>query len=204
MACIGAGLLVFVVLMLLLALGVWGPDAWGMDCRYPGVPHAQDGRWSGGLSAERAFLEEMVPHHADAVAMAGLALTRAEHPELRELAGTIIRDQTAEIEQMTAWYRSWFGTEIPAEDDRARSPAGWGRGMGMMHPSDLEALEAAGEFDREFIDQMVPHHQMGVMMARMVLSRTDRPELEGLARAIITTQTGEIEQMMDWYRTWYE
>jgi len=193
LACIGAGLLIFAVMMVLWGLGVWGPNAWGMD-----------GRCVGGTSAERAFLEEMVPHHEDAVAMAELALTRAEHPELRELAATIIRDQTAEIEQMTAWYRSWFGTELSTEYDRAPSLGGRGRGMGMMDHTDLEALEAAATFDRAFIEQMVPHHRMGVMMARMVLSRTDRPELEALARSIITTQTDEIEKMIDWYRTWYE
>lgn len=78
-------------------------------------------------------------------------------------------------------------------------------GRGMMHDeADLEVLEAAPVFDKEFIEQMIPHHQMGVMMARMVLSRTDRPEIEELARSIIKTQTAEIKQMRDWYRAWYE
>ena len=52
---------------------------------------------------DRHFIEQMIPHHEDAVAMAELALTRAEHPELRGLAETIIRDQTREIDQMETW-----------------------------------------------------------------------------------------------------
>ena len=68
----------------------------------------------------------------------------------------------------------------------------------------LDTEFAVGDLDRHFIEQMIPHHQMGVMMARMVLARTDRPEIEELARSIITTQTDEIEQMRDWYRAWYE
>ena len=32
------------------------------------------------------FIDMMIPHHASAVAMAQVALTRAEHPELRALA----------------------------------------------------------------------------------------------------------------------
>ena len=78
-------------------------------------------------------------------------------------------------------------------------------GGGMMDDeADMEVLQAAPRFDKEFIEQMIPHHQMGVMMARMVLSRTDRPEIEELARSIIRTQTDEIEQMRAWYRAWYE
>jgi hypothetical protein len=47
-------------------------------------------------------------------------------------------------------------------------------------------------------------HEMGAMMARMVLARSDRPEIEGLARTIVTTQTAEVEQMREWYQDWYE
>ena len=77
-------------------------------------------------------------------------------------------------------------------------------GGGMMNDdADMEVLEAAPVFDKEFIEQMIPHHQMGVMMAQMVLARTDRPEIEELARSIIRTQTDEIEQMREWYTEWY-
>jgi len=169
--------------------------------------------WSSGPDADftagdmdRHFIEEMIPHHEDAVAMSELALTRASHSELKQLAETIIRDQTREIEQMRTWYTSWYGVDAPTGDDtfRGRTGNGFMRG-GMMHDeSDMEVLQAASAFDREFIEQMVPHHQMGVMMARMVLSRTDHSEIEDLARSIIKTQTDEIEQMRAWYRAWYE
>jgi len=204
LACIGVGLAVFTAVVVLWASGVWGPSAWAADGGCGGAFRPGEGEGMGGTTAERAFLEQMVPHHADAVAMAELALVRAEHPELRELAETIVRDQTREIEQMDAWYRSWFGVELPPEADGAPIPGRWGRVMGMRGHVDLDVLEAAPVFDREFIEQMVPHHQMGVMMARMVLSRTEHPGLEALARSIIATQSGEIEQMTDWYRQWYE
>jgi len=170
--------------------------------------------WSFGRDDELAagdmdchFIEQMIPHHEDAVAMADLALTRAEHPELRQLAETIKRDQSREIDQMRAWYRSWYGVDAPTDDGvfRGRRMGGGMMRGGMMNDdADLEVLEAAPVFDKEFIRQMIPHHQMGVMMAGMVLSRTDRPEIEELARSIIKTQTAEIEQMREWYRAWYE
>jgi uncharacterized protein (DUF305 family) len=160
---------------------------------------------------DRHFMEQMIPHHDDAVAMAELALAKAEHPELRGLAETIIRDQTREIDQMETWYRDWYGVDAPTD---AGAFGGRGSGGGMMgggmmgggmmgDQADLGVLEAAAVFDKEFIEQMIPHHQMGVMMAQMVLARSDRPEIQELARSIIKTQTAEIEQMQDWYQEWY-
>ncbi len=165
-------------------------------------------------TVERHFIEQMIPHHEDAVAMAELALTRAQHPEIKQLAENIIRTQTQEIQQMEAWYQSWYGEDPPEYGTDERT---WGRGGmmgggmmgggmmgGGMMGTDLDALEAAPDFDKEFIEQMIPHHQMGVMMARMVDARTDRPEIEQLADAIVKTQSAEIDQMRDWYRAWYE
>ena len=107
---------------------------------------------------------------------------------------------------MRTWYESWYGAAAPVGVGEFRGPGGsgmMGGGMMMNDAADLQVLEAATEFDREFIEQMIPHHQMGVMMARMVLARSDRTEIQDLARSIIRTQTAEIQQMRDWYAEWY-
>jgi len=72
-----------------------------------------------------------------------------------------------------------------------------------MMQIDLEDLKTAPDFEREFILQMVPHHQMAVMMSQMLLNGTNRPEMQTLGENIIRTQTSEINQMEQWYQTWY-
>jgi uncharacterized protein (DUF305 family) len=62
---------------------------------------------------DKAFIEEMVPHHAMAVHMSAMTLRAAEQPELRALLQSIISSQTAEIAQMRAWYEQWYGTPLP-------------------------------------------------------------------------------------------
>ena len=49
---------------------------------------------------DRHFIEQMIPHHEDAVLMAELALTKADHGELKKLAENIKRDQSREIVEM--------------------------------------------------------------------------------------------------------
>lgn len=68
---------------------------------------------------------------------------------------------------------------------------------------DLNALTNATDFDREFIEQMIPHHQMAIMMSTMVASGATHPETRDLARSIIRSQSAEINQMQQWYQAWY-
>jgi uncharacterized protein (DUF305 family) len=56
-----------------------------------------------GDATDAMFLQMMIPHHQMAVDMAEQALEEAEHPELEELAQTIIDEQTAEIELMQGY-----------------------------------------------------------------------------------------------------
>lgn len=69
--------------------------------------------------------------------------------------------------------------------------------------TDLEALKNAPDFDREFIAQMIPHHQMAVMMSTMLANRAEHSEIRTLAQSIIQSQSAEIGQMQQWEQTWY-
>lgn len=152
---------------------------------------------------DQHFIEQMIPHHDGAIAMAKLAQDKARRSEVKTLANNIITSQSSEISQMKQWYRSWFGKEV---EQNERAGMGMGRGMmrgGMMdNGSDIEELENAADFDKAFIEEMIPHHQMAVMMANMLKGGTQRPEMKKLADDIITAQTTEIGQMRQWYKDW--
>lgn len=152
---------------------------------------------------DRHFIEQMIPHHDGAIAMANLALAKATHPEIKTLAGAIVKAQTDENQQMKSWYQDWFGRSVPP----GRAVMGGMMSQGGTHmgsAQDIDALKNAADFDREFIEQMIPHHQMAIMMANMLQSGTEVPEMQQLARNIISSQSKEIQQMQDWYAVWYK
>jgi uncharacterized protein (DUF305 family) len=154
---------------------------------------------------DQSFIEMMIPHHQDAVEMAEMALKKAQHPELKTLAQNIIRDQEREIQQMETWYQQWFNQPVPPLSTQGMMGHGhgmMGMGQGMM-AMDLKALETATNFDQEFIRQMIPHHQMAVMMASNLKTNTNRPEMDKLMDDIIRSQSAEIKQMKQWYKAWY-
>ena len=58
---------------------------------------------------DQRFIEAMILHHQGAIAMAKDAQQKAEHPEIKTLAGNIITAQEREIAQMQQWSQQWFG-----------------------------------------------------------------------------------------------
>lgn len=150
---------------------------------------------------DRHFIEQMIPHHEGAIEMAQLAKERASRAEIKTLAGNIIKSQSEEIKNMRSWYESWYRQDVPTIPG-----TGMGMGRGMMHGGmmgdkvDIEALKQAENFDKAFIEEMIPHHQMAVMMANMLLQGTNRDEMKTLARNIIDAQTKEMEMMRQWYK----
>ena len=153
---------------------------------------------------DRHFIEQMIPHHEGAIAMAELALEKSNRPEIKALAQNIVVAQEAENKQMTGWYAEWFGSH-PAKGNIGMMGGGMmsSGGMHMGGQEDMLALESAADFDKAFIEQMIPHHQLAIMMAQMLKVSTARSEMLNLAENIIDSQTAEIEQMQGWYKAWY-
>jgi uncharacterized protein (DUF305 family) len=137
--------------------------------------------------------------------MSNLALKKAKHQEIKTLATAIIAGQTKEIEDMRSWYGGWFGKDVPEISTYSMGGGMMsGYGMHMGGQEDMTALENASDFDKAFIEEMIPHHQLAIMMAQMLRAGTNRPEMQQLAENIITSQSQEIQEMQTWYKEWYQ
>lgn len=184
--------------VIMIAVGIAGLFfIYGVNPELGGFGGMMDSSMMGNM--DRHFIEQMIPHHNDAILMAEIALKQAEHEEIKRLAQNISRTQSEENAMMRGWYKSWYDKDLPVDYSSI------GRGMGGMMDdgTDIKRLENAKPFDKEFIEQMIPHHQMAIMMATMLLEGTDREEMKTLALAIIDAQSREIDQMRSWYRSWY-
>lgn len=58
---------------------------------------------------DKAFLQMMPEHHHMAVEMAEQVEKKGTHPELKEFAAKMAKDQREEIKQMKNWAQTWFG-----------------------------------------------------------------------------------------------
>jgi len=64
------------------------------------------------------------------------------------------------------------------------------------------AAAAPNDADVTFTQNMIPHHQQAIDMAKLVDLRTKRPELRSLADRITVSQGQEITLMQGWLQTW--
>ena len=168
---------------------------------------------SGGDSAaslDQQYIDMMVPHHESAVAMAELATERSQRSELQEYAAAVIAAQSTEIAQLRSWRMEWFGSE--ETPPMSAMPMLQGMSMDMpghdMHGAtmdmeqDIRDLENASDFDREFLEAMIVHHEMAVEASEIVVAGEVRAEIKALAEDVIADQRAEIQQMEAWLASW--
>jgi uncharacterized protein (DUF305 family) len=72
-----------------------------------------------GRDFEIAYINSIIPHHQDAIAMAKAVQNDAPHKEVRDVATTIINAQQKEIEDLTTWMSDWYGQQ-PNPDPRMK------------------------------------------------------------------------------------
>ena len=146
-------------------------------------------------NSDLMFADMMIPHHEQAIEMSDLALSNSENPEIVALARKIKAAQAPEIEQMKLWLDDGdpghTGHDMMEDFDHS------GHGMmGMLDEGQMSELERATgiEFDRLFLKGMIVHHEGAIDMAEMVVDSANK-EAAALGKAIIESQTAEIEEM---------
>jgi uncharacterized protein (DUF305 family) len=144
---------------------------------------------------DAAFTNAMIPHHESAVDAADLALSRAEHRQLEELAREIIQVQSIELATLRT-VRDVIQQAGIEEGDLGLTEEETGAGH------DPGALRNAEDFDCAFIEMMVPHHEGAIRMARAELEGGIHAELRRMSENIIDAQGFEIREMRRFERRW--
>ena len=63
--------------------------------------------------------------------------------------------------------------------------------------------EAAANFEIKFMEDMIDHHMMAIMMAEVCLEKAIHEELVSTCENIIATQSQEMMMMQTWLQDWY-
>jgi len=120
--------------------------------------------------ADVEFMSGMIPHHAQAVIMAGWAPTHGARKDVAIFCERIVVGQRDEIATMQQWLRD---RGLPVPDATSTRHKMKMNGMehdmlmpGMMTDEQMAALDKARgpEFDRLFLEGMIRHHQGAIDM----------------------------------------
>jgi uncharacterized protein (DUF305 family) len=152
------------------------------------------------------FIDSMVPHHQGALVMAQEVIQKSKRPELVKFAKNIITEQKKEIAQMQQWRKQWY-PKVSSTPMMWHAAMNHEMAMTAEHKQSMMMSMSLGkadkEFDKRFLDAMIPHHQGAVTMAQDSLQKSQRPELQKLSQNIIKSQQSEIDRMTQWRQSWY-
>jgi uncharacterized protein (DUF305 family) len=145
------------------------------------------------------WMSQMIAHHNIAVEMANFVLKKGKDANVKKAAQDIVRVQSLEVKQMTGWLKEWYNAKPNAAqmklmvvDMQPMVDASQGKMPG--HSMSM------GSPDKNFLENMIPHHQSAVDMAKLALTKALRPELKSFAQGVIDVQTEEIMQYQTWLK----
>jgi uncharacterized protein (DUF305 family) len=155
-------------------------------------------------AADVHFMSGMIPHHAQAVLIAGWAPTHGARADVRTLCERIVVGQRDEIALMQTWLRDHNQTVPDATATRMKMTMnGMEHDMlmpGMLTDEELAELDKArgSEFDRLFLGAMIRHHQGAITMVDQLFGSSGAGQDEVVFRFasdVYADQTTEIERM---------
>lgn len=154
--------------------------------------------------ADIKFMSGMIPHHAQAVIMAGWAQTHGANPALQLMCERMLISQRDEIAMMRTWLRD-RGLPVPAADatHMKMDMDGMTHDMlmpGMLSEAEMAALDKARgrEFDRLFLVGMIKHHQGAIGMVEELFASHGAAQDDQIylfASDVQADQAAEIERM---------
>lgn len=191
---------------IILSLNVSSTFAQDVPIVQPGAP----GKATKALGADEAikvadtsyspddvkFMQDMIPHHEQAVEMAALVEARTNRQELIDVAGRITASQQDEMKFMTGW--------LEQRGEATSSSHGMMHAdhtmMGMASPEEMAELAAAKgvEFDRLFLSLMIKHHNGAVKMVQHLHGQPGSaydPVLYEFTNDVRNDQTAEVKRM---------
>lgn len=168
-----------------------------------GMDHGAMATPAASAEFDQSYIDMMIPHHRSIIALAQVALPRLTDERLQSLAGTIIRAQTAEIDELRGYREQFYGSADPMPvDDAAMMQMMGGMSMPMnemMPMMDADALVAtfcaSADPDLAFIDLTIPHHQSAIAASNAALQRATHDEIRGIAERVIEDQQREIDEL---------
>jgi uncharacterized protein (DUF305 family) len=127
--------------------------------------------------------------------------------ELRQIRAEAQRGNERVIAALQEHFAQGAGFSAPIAPGGASVAVDKERGMAASRA--LQAAQATmsermsgapltGDPDRDFLAQMIPHHEGAIDMSKVLLKDGVRPEVRRLAQEIIAHQQAEIEMMKRW------
>jgi uncharacterized protein (DUF305 family) len=131
------------------------------------------------------YVNAMIAHHRGAMLLAEQA-QKSQRKDVQDLSVAILKGEPVAIAELYAWKKAWYNDTRSVAD-----PIG----------PKLGAYD--DKFDLRFLNALIAHHQLGVVMTKEARTKSSRTEVLNNADAVEAFLTGGIDMLKGWRTAWY-
>lgn len=132
------------------------------------------------------YINAMISHHRGAMLLAEQLSRNTTRPAMKELAQNILKDEPGAIADLYAWKKSWYGDARSVRDPIVAN----------LGPSD-------DKFDLRFLNAIIAHHEIGIIMTKETRQKTSRVEILNNADAVEAFLANGLEALKGLRSEWY-
>ena len=159
--------------------------------------------------SNKDYLVHMIPHHQVAIDMCNLMLNISKSKTIQHIYRTIIYNQKIEIRLMeyvvknipvlsdkskTIYRDSNFFTSI-SDNTKSKPTNSYCDPLFFKPNNHSEHMKHMKHTDKSFLEHMIPHHQVAIIMSNRLLKHTNNTHMIRICYDIITSQRAEILKM---------
>lgn len=132
------------------------------------------------------YINAMIAHHRGAMLLAEQLAKNTTRPEMKTLAENILADEPKNITELYSWKKDWYG-----DTKKVRDPI-----VANLGPAD-------DKFDLRFLNALIAHHEVGLLMTKETHLKSSRAEILNNADAVEAFLKNGIETLKGLRSSWY-
>lgn len=137
-------------------------------------------------SLDLRYINAMIAHHRGAMLLAEQASSQTQRQEMRDLSAMILKDEPTAIAELYAWKKDWYKDIKKVKDPIVPNLGSYD-----------------DKFDLRFLNALIAHHEVGLMMTDEVKTKSSRNEILNNADAVDTFLVTTMKLFKDWRKEWY-
>ncbi len=132
------------------------------------------------------YINTMIAHHRGAMLLAEQLAKNTSRPDMKNLAQNILADEPKAIAELYAWKKDWY-----RDTKTVRDPI-----VANLGPADEK-------FDLRFLNAIIAHHEVGIIMTKETRQKSSRVEILNNADAVESFLTNGITILKSLRSNWY-
>jgi uncharacterized protein (DUF305 family) len=133
------------------------------------------------------YINGMIAHHRGAMLLAEQLGKNTTRAEMKTLSQNILNDEPKAIAELYAWKKDWYG-----DTKSVRDPI-----VANLGPAD-------DKFDLRFLNAIIAHHEIGIMMTKETRLKSSRALILNNADAVEEFISNGLKTLKDIRSTWYK